>query len=50
MKEKIKIKQLLQSQRMIENHNQTLDIVNNSLSINNLIIVKKIKELHGQIE
>jgi hypothetical protein len=35
---------------MIENHNQTLDIANNSLSRNNLIRIERIRELQEQID
>jgi chromosome segregation ATPase len=49
-KEKVKIEQLLESQRIIENHNQTLHIVNDFLSRNNLIYAERIRELQEQID
>lgn len=49
-KEKIKTGKLFESQRMMENHNQTSNISNNSLSKNNLIHAGRIRELQGQID
>ena len=49
-KEKLKTAQLIESQKMIEQHNQTLDVANNFLSRNNLIHTERIGELQNQID
>jgi hypothetical protein len=48
-KEKLKTVQLMESQKMIEQHNQTLDATNNFLSRNNLIHTERIRELQDQV-
>ena len=45
-----KIKQLQESQKMMESHNQILDTANNSLSRNNLINTERIREFQEQID
>jgi len=49
-REKLKMVQLIESRKMIEQHNQTLDTSNNFLSRNNLIHTERIKELQDQID
>jgi len=49
-KEKLKTVQLMESQKMIEQHNQTLDAANNFLSRNNLIHTERIRELQDQVD
>jgi chromosome segregation ATPase len=49
-KEKLKTVQLMESQKMIEQHNQTLDATNNFLSRNNLIHTERIRELQDQVD
>jgi len=49
-KEKLKTVQLIGNQKMIKQHNQTLDDANNFLSRNNLIHTERIKELQDQID
>lgn len=46
----MKTKQLLESQRMIKIHKQTLDTANNVLFRNNLIIAERIRKLQKQID
>jgi hypothetical protein len=48
-KEKLKTVHLMESQKMIEQHNQTLDATNNFLSRNNLIHTERIRELQDQV-
>ena len=48
-KEKLKTVQLMGIQKMIKQHNQTLDDANNFLSRNNLIHTERIRELQDQI-
>ncbi|KAG6777926.1 hypothetical protein POTOM_017768 [Populus tomentosa] len=48
-KEKLKTVQLMGNQKMIKQHNQTLDDANNFLSRNNLIHTERIRELQDQI-
>lgn len=49
-RKKLKTVQLIESRKMLEQHNQTLDTSNNSLSRNNLIHTERIKELQDQID
>jgi hypothetical protein len=49
-KEKLKTVHLMESQKMIEQHNQTLDATNNFLSRNNLIHTERIRELQDQVD
>jgi hypothetical protein len=49
-REKLKTVQLIESRKMLEQHNQTLDTSNNFLSRNNLIHTERIKELQDQID
>jgi sugar-specific transcriptional regulator TrmB len=49
-KEKLKTVQLIGNQKMIKQHNQTLDDANNFLSRNNLIHTERIRELQDQID
>jgi len=49
-KEKLKTAHLMKSQKMIEQHNQTLDAANNFLSRNNLIHTERIRELQDQVD
>jgi chromosome segregation ATPase len=49
-KEKLKTVQLIGNQKMMKQHNQTLDDANNFLSRNNLIHTERIRELQDQID
>jgi chromosome segregation ATPase len=50
VKEEAKTEQLRENHKMMENHNQTLDTANDSLSRNNLIHAERIRELQEQID
>jgi multidrug resistance efflux pump len=49
-KEKLKTVQLIGNQKMLKQHNQTLDDANNFLSRNNLIHTERIRELQDQVD